>query len=63
MNMSHNQMLYEVFRDAALVQQMLDCDTTDDYEVARVSHLVTSKLGRANVRPEFIARALRRRVA
>lgn len=61
--MSHSMMLYEVFRDEHIVQQLLDCDTADDYEVARVSHLVADKLGRNNIRPEFIARALRRTVA
>jgi len=62
-NMSHSMMLYEVLRDEHIVQQMLDCDTADNYEVARVAHLVADKLGRNNVRPEFIARALRRMVA
>ena len=52
-------MLNIVMGDTSLVSQMLDGDALSDYEMRDVAMRITEKLGRDNVRPEFVVRALR----
>lgn len=59
MNKNIQEMLNIVMGDTSLVSQMLDGNALSDYEMRDVAMRITEKLGRDNVRPEFVVRALR----